>query len=67
MLLRTREGAERCDAQFRDKDTPRRWVGMEPRGSPRSAFNTVEAQKKSLPKPASWKDLTKPAYKRARS
>jgi iron(III) transport system substrate-binding protein len=26
-------------------------------------FNTVEAQKKSLPKPTSWKDLTKPVYK----
>jgi iron(III) transport system substrate-binding protein len=26
-------------------------------------FNTVEAQKKNLPKPASWKDLTKPVYK----
>src|SRR5439155_20537329 len=26
-------------------------------------FNTVEDQKKGLPKPASWKDLTKPVYK----
>src|SRR5262245_64745728 len=26
-------------------------------------FNTVEAQKKNLPKPTSWKDLTKPVYK----
>jgi len=26
-------------------------------------FNTVEAQKKNLPKPASWKDLTKPVYR----
>src|SRR6185312_319770 len=26
-------------------------------------FNTVEAQKQNLPKPTSWKDLTKPIYK----
>jgi iron(III) transport system substrate-binding protein len=26
-------------------------------------FNTVEAQKQNLPKPESWKDLTKPVYK----
>ena len=28
-------------------------------------FNTAEAQKKNLPKPTSWKDLTKPVYKGA--
>jgi iron(III) transport system substrate-binding protein len=26
-------------------------------------FNTVEAQKKGIPKPETWKDLTKPVYK----
>ena len=26
-------------------------------------FNTVEAQKKGMPKPETWKDLTKPVYK----
>src|SRR5437879_13434318 len=26
-------------------------------------FNTVEAQKKNLPRPTSWQDLTKPVYK----
>jgi iron(III) transport system substrate-binding protein len=26
-------------------------------------FNTVEAKKQNLPKPESWKDLTKPVYK----
>ncbi len=26
-------------------------------------FNTVEAQKKNIPKPETWKDLTKPVYK----
>ena len=31
--------------------------------APRICFNTVEAQKQNLPKPESWKDLTKPVYK----
>ena len=26
-------------------------------------FNTVEAQKRNIPKPETWKDLTKPVYK----
>jgi len=56
------KGLERLDAQFRDKDNPPAWVGMDAWVAA-LCFNTVEAQKKSLPKPASWKDLTKPAYK----
>ena len=56
------KGVERLDAQFRDKDNPPAWVGMDAWVAA-LCFNTVEAQKKSLPKPASWKDLTKPVYK----
>ena len=26
-------------------------------------FNTVEAAKRNMPKPETWKDLTKPVYK----
>ncbi len=55
-------GLERLDPQFRDKDTPPAWVGMDAWVAT-ICFNTVEAQKKNLPKPASWKDLTKPVYK----
>jgi iron(III) transport system substrate-binding protein len=32
-------------------------------GARRSASTPVEAQKKGIPKPETWKDLTKPAYK----
>ena len=56
------KGLERLDAQFRDKDTPPAWVGMDAWVAA-ICFNTVEAQKKNLPKPTSWKDLTKPVYK----
>jgi len=56
------KGLEKLDAQFRDRDTPPAWVGMDAWVAA-ICFNTVEAQKKNLPKPASWKDLTKPVYK----
>jgi iron(III) transport system substrate-binding protein len=55
-------GLEKLDAQFRDKDDPPAWVGMDAWVAA-ICFNTVEAQKKGLPKPLSWKDLTKPVYK----
>ena len=38
------------------------WVGMDVWGAT-ICFNTVEAQKRGLPKPESWKDLLKPIYK----
>src|SRR5262249_39227188 len=56
------KGVERLDAQFRDADNPPGWVGMDAWVAA-ICFNTVEAQKKNLPKPASWRDLTKPVYK----
>jgi iron(III) transport system substrate-binding protein len=56
------KGLERLDAQFRDKDNPPAWVGMDAWVAA-ICFNTVEARKKSLPRPTSWKDLTKPVYK----
>jgi len=56
------KGVEKLDAQFRDKDNPPAWVGMDAWVAA-ICFNTVEAQKKGLPKPSSWKDLTKPVYK----
>ena len=42
--------------------TRRRGVGMDVWGAT-VCFNTVEAQKKDIPKPETWKDLTKPVYK----
>ena len=49
-------------SQYRDKKNPPAWFGMDVWGAT-VCFNTVEAQKKGIPKPETWKDLTKPAYK----
>jgi len=49
-------------AQYRDKKNPPAWFGMDVWGAT-VCFNTVEAAKKGIPKPETWKDLTKPAYK----
>jgi iron(III) transport system substrate-binding protein len=49
-------------SQYRDKKNPPAWFGMDVWGAT-LCFNTVEAQKKGIPKPESWKDLLKPAYK----
>src|SRR6187402_1110583 len=47
---------------YRDKKNPPAWFGMDVWGAT-VCFNTVEAQKKGLPKPETWKDMTKPIYK----
>ena len=49
-------------SQYRDKANPPAWFGMDVWGAT-ICFNTVEAQKRSIPKPETWKDLTKPVYK----
>ena len=48
--------------QFRDKKAVPAWFGMDVWGAA-ICFNTVEAAKKNIPKPETWKDLTKPVYK----
>jgi iron(III) transport system substrate-binding protein len=55
-------GLGRIDAQYRDPKNPPTWVGMDVWGAT-ICFNTVEAQKRNIPKPETWKDLTKPVYK----
>ena len=49
-------------SQYRDKKSPPAWWGMDVFGA-MVCFNTVEAKKKNMPKPETWKDLTKPDYK----
>ncbi len=49
-------------SQYRDKKKVPAWFGMDVWGAT-VCFNTVEAAKKGIPKPETWKDLTKPAYK----
>ena len=49
-------------SQYRDKANPPGWFGMDVWGAT-VCFNTVEAAKRGIPKPETWKDLTKPVYK----
>ena len=56
------KGVEKLNQRFVDSKKPPMWVGMDVWGAT-ICFNTVEAQKRGLPKPESWKDLLKPIYK----
>ena len=49
-------------SQYRDKKAVPAWFGMDVWGAT-ICFNTVEAAKKNIPKPETWKDLTKAVYK----
>jgi iron(III) transport system substrate-binding protein len=56
------KGFKDLNPAFSDKGSPPSWVGMDVWGAT-VCFNTVEAGKRNLPKPESWKDLAKPVYK----
>jgi iron(III) transport system substrate-binding protein len=56
------KGLARIAPQYRDSKNPPAWVGMDVWGAT-ICFNTVEAAKRNIPKPETWKDLTKPVYK----
>ena len=49
-------------SKYRDKKNPPAWFGMDVWGAT-VCFNTVEAKKRGIPRPETWKDLTKPVYK----
>jgi iron(III) transport system substrate-binding protein len=55
-------GMDKLDPRFVDADAPPYWVGTNA-WSAALCVNTVEMEKKGLPMPASWADLTKPEYK----
>src|SRR5205823_5342432 len=56
------KGLDKISPQYRDSKNPPAWVGMDVYGAA-ICFNTVEAAKLNLPKPATWEDLTKAVYK----
>ena len=56
------KGLARISASYREAKNPPAWVGMDVWGAT-ICFNTAEAQKRNIPKPETWKDLTKPVYK----
>ena len=47
---------------YRDKKNPPAWFGMNVFGAT-VCFNTVEAKKRNIALPTTWKDLTKPEFK----
>ena len=55
-------GLDKIKKAMRDPGNPPKWVGMDVWSSA-ICFNTIEAQKRGIPKPETWKDLTKPIYK----
>ncbi len=55
-------GLAQIKPTMRDPRAEPTWVGMNVWSSA-ICFNTVEAGKKVMPKPAAWADLTNPAYK----
>jgi len=56
------KGVGALNPRFVDAKKPPMWVGMDVWGAT-ICFNTVEAKKRNLPKPESWKDLLKPIYR----
>jgi len=58
------KGFDSLTRQYSDAATPPSWVGLDVWGAT-VCFNTVEAKKRNLPVPTSWKDLAKPVYKGA--
>jgi iron(III) transport system substrate-binding protein len=53
---------DKLNPVFSDASRPPTWTGMDVYAAA-VCFNTAEAAKKGIPKPATWKDLTKPIYK----
>ena len=55
-------GFEKLTPTFSDSSRPPYWVGQDVFAAV-VCYNTVEGQKKGIPKPETWQDLTKPVYK----
>jgi iron(III) transport system substrate-binding protein len=55
-------GFDKLNPRYSDPADPPSWVGMDVYSAV-VCYNTVEGQKKGIPKPQTWADLTKPVYK----
>lgn len=52
---------DKIDPKYKDTSNPPEWFGHQISGAV-ICFNTVEAEKRNLPKPTSWNDLLNPIY-----
>jgi iron(III) transport system substrate-binding protein len=55
-------GFQKLTRTYSDKANPPSWVGQDVFAAV-VCYNTIEGQKKGIPKPESWQDLLKPVYK----
>lgn len=58
----TPKGLDQLKPSMRDPGSAPAWFGLDVWSSA-ICFNTIEAEKRKLPKPAAWSDLVNPAYK----
>jgi iron(III) transport system substrate-binding protein len=56
------KSVEKLDERYRDRKSPPTWTGLWGFAAA-ICFNTVEAQKRNIPRPERWSDLTNPIYK----
>lgn len=56
------KSVDKLDARYRDKKSPPTWTGLWGFAAA-VCFNTVEAQKRNIPRPKKWADLANPVYK----
>ena len=55
-------GFDKLTRTYSDKANPPSWIGQDVFAAV-VCYNTVEGQKKGIPKPETWQDLLKPVYK----
>src|SRR6266852_7741264 len=58
----TPAGFNKLVPSFSDKAIPPSWIGQDVFAAV-VCYNTVEGQKKGIPKPETWQDLAKPIYR----